>query len=167
MFSLYIFEVPVDGLDHQDLVPISSDQSSRAGALNEEPFVDGLVEEWRKQVLRNHVHQCRCHWIFLGVVHLRSLLEFAKGTYDETIDVNITHTFMLNAIFFLLYFCMWSTSILYPCYPIQQNSMLNHFVVHKHRHYPVLPLCEAWMKGWGVCFPHVVWERSLLFLSRL
>lgn len=89
MFSLYIFEVPVEGLDHQDLVPISSDQSSRAGALNEEPFVDGLVEEWRKQVLRHHMHQCCCHRIFLWVVHLRSLLEFAKGKYDETTDVII------------------------------------------------------------------------------
>lgn len=87
MFSLYISEVLVDGLDHQDLVPISSDQSSRAGALDEEPFVDGLVEDWRKLVLRHHVHQCRRHRIFLWVIHLGSLLEFAKGDYDETTDV--------------------------------------------------------------------------------
>lgn len=51
MFSLYITEVPVDGLDYHDLVPVGSDQRGRAGALNEEPFVDGLVEEWRKSVL--------------------------------------------------------------------------------------------------------------------
>lgn len=51
IFSLYISEVPVDGLDDQDLVPVGSDQCGRAGALNEEPFVDGLVEEWRKSVL--------------------------------------------------------------------------------------------------------------------
>ncbi len=61
MFSLYISEVPVDGLDYHDLVPVGSDQRGRAGALNEEPFVDGLVEEGRKSVLWHHMHQCRRH----------------------------------------------------------------------------------------------------------
>ncbi len=54
MFSLYISEVPVDGLDYQDLVPVGSDQCGRAGALNEEPFVDGLVKNGGNRSLTSH-----------------------------------------------------------------------------------------------------------------
>ncbi len=111
MFSLYISEVPVDGLDYHDLVPVGSDQRGRAGALNEEPFVDGLVEEGRKSVLWHHMHQCRRHRILLWVIHLRSLSEFAKGNYDENLDVIVvSHIYVQCNLFLLSFYCLalWS-----------------------------------------------------------
>ena len=69
----YIGEVPVGGLNDEDLFPIGGDNGGWAVTLDDEAFVGCLVQGRREAVLGQHSHLCRHHTVLPVVVQLGGL----------------------------------------------------------------------------------------------